>query len=33
MIENRFDKKGFLIIPDPKAVHEEEQKKKIDRLS
>jgi len=28
-MENRFDKKGFLIIPDPKALHEEEQKRKV----
>lgn len=29
MTENRFDKKGFLIIPDPKAFHQEEPKKKV----
>ena len=29
MTEKRFDKRGFLIIPDPKAIHEEEVKKKV----
>ena len=29
MMENRFDKKGFLIIPNPKALHEKEPQKKV----
>jgi hypothetical protein len=29
MTESRFDRKGFLIIPDPKDIREEEPKKKV----